>query len=490
MVRIFPSLAIALFFFSGTLFSNNLSASINTKSISVKGSGSSINTLADCQLSVNAGFDIITCEGTSIQLLAEINGMASSVIWVSLSGKGEFDDPSVLNPIFTPATEDNGSTITLEFTAFDEDSNCQATDLLELSIFRLPEVNAGENIVICEGQLVHLNGLVDEEDYVIEWEGGSGLFANIFSSETTYEPTILDPNPLVLTLTARDPIGTCEAVRSDITITFISSPVVDAGSDTSICGIVSLDLSLINRIPSAENADRYEWTTDGSGFFNDPTLLTPVYTSEISDFGKIITLTVNAFGDNACDEAMDQLELLINDNVFVDAGSNEATFVDQAFNLVNSSIAPKAENMKSVLWTTNGAGTFNDPTQLLPIYTPAESDENKEITLSLTAEGYCETITDEMFLNVESIVLGINPNKVDQKFKVFLDAANNNLVVDFGSTQHKETDWHIFDLSGKIHKRGKFNNGQDRYLIKLDWDTHGVYVFKVDDISRKLLLHN
>ena len=59
---------------------------------------------------------------------------------------------------------------------------------------------------------------MNEENYIIEWEGGTGLFGNIFSSTTTYLPTVLDPNPLVLTLTARDPVGSCETVRSDVMI--------------------------------------------------------------------------------------------------------------------------------------------------------------------------------------------------------------------------------------------------------------------------------
>ena len=165
MVRVIPAIALFFLIFPGTLLSKNFTKENNPKSISIKPLSGGINTLSDCFININAGFDIITCEGTSVQLNAEISDPFTEIFWVSMSGHGEFSDPTIINPVFTPGQEDYGSTISLQLTVFDEDTECEAVDFLDLTIYRIPVVDAGEDITICNGQTIDLNGFVNEEDY-------------------------------------------------------------------------------------------------------------------------------------------------------------------------------------------------------------------------------------------------------------------------------------------------------------------------------------
>jgi len=46
------------------------------------------------------------------------------------------------------------------------------------------------------------------------------------------------------------------------------------------------------------------WTTSGTGFFNDPNLLHPVYTSSAADIlAGSVTLTITAYGNLPCGNA-------------------------------------------------------------------------------------------------------------------------------------------------------------------------------------------
>ena len=60
-----------------------------------------------------------------------------------------------------PDPEDYGTTITLQLTVFDEGTECEAVDFLDLTIYRSPEVNAGEDII-------NLQGSIDRPEWICE----------------------------------------------------------------------------------------------------------------------------------------------------------------------------------------------------------------------------------------------------------------------------------------------------------------------------------
>ena len=71
-------------------------------------------------------------------------------------------------------------------------------------------------------------------------------------------------------------------------------PTVDAGADTAICAGETF-----TTVATAEDYNTLEWTTSGDGTFDDPTILTAVYTPGTEDVanGEAV-LTLTAYGDN------------------------------------------------------------------------------------------------------------------------------------------------------------------------------------------------
>lgn len=92
---------------------------------------------------------------------------------------------------------------------------------------------------------------------------------------------------------------------SPITVTVISSPDVDAGSDISLCSITPFVLSVGAGVA---NASSYSWTENGAGSITSGgSTLTPTYTPTSADAGNVITFTLTANGVSPCTVAIDEV---------------------------------------------------------------------------------------------------------------------------------------------------------------------------------------
>ncbi|HOW24315.1 MAG TPA: T9SS type A sorting domain-containing protein [Bacteroidales bacterium] len=68
-------------------------------------------------------------------------------------------------------------------------------------------------------------------------------------------------------------------------------------------------------------------------------------------------------------------------------------------------LSGNATKYNSILWTTSGNGSFNDPTILAPVYTPGDEDVAAgSVTLTLTAYGDDITVSDAM-----TLAFSVNP---------------------------------------------------------------------------------
>ncbi|MBN1598548.1 MAG: hypothetical protein JW894_09660, partial [Bacteroidales bacterium] len=116
------------------------------------------------------------------------------------------------------------------------------------------------------------------------------------------------------TVTVTYTAGGCEGpTPAASTINVIPGPIVDAGSNESICSGYSIDLSTITIIPSASNYSSLLWTTSGDGSFDDNTSLTPVYTPGSDDIslGSVV-LTLNVTAIAPCSNVSDFMSVIIN----------------------------------------------------------------------------------------------------------------------------------------------------------------------------------
>ncbi len=349
----------------------------------------------------DAGADANICE-TDTYTLSGAAANQSAVLW-NTSGDGTFDDASILTATYTPGTNDvlNG-TVDLSLTAM-AIGPCatDAIDMMTLTIQAQPIVDAGADDVVCENSSITLTGTAQNQQAVLWATSGDGVFDDATSLTATYTPGTNDILNLSvdLTLTA-SAISPCALDVSDMmTLTIQALPTADAGMDDAACEGSAYMLAGV-----ATNQASVLWTTSGDGVFDDASLLNATYTPGSGDaLNATVNLTLTAMAISPCaTDASDMMTLSVLGLPTVDAGDNATICHDDSHVLSTSA----ASNYQSLLWTSSGAGTFDDPTILHPTYTPSVNIVDLTVvTLRLQAtNNACSTVV------YDSILLTIVPS--------------------------------------------------------------------------------
>ena len=346
----------------------------------------------------NAGSDATICEDATYTL----NGTAqrySSVSWSS-SGTGTFNNPSILKPIYTPSAADKISgSVVLTLTA-QPISPCSVTasDQMTLTIQRLATANAGSNATICEDATYTLNGTAQRYSSVSWSSSGTGTFSNPSILKPVYTPSLADitAGSVVLTLTAQ-PISPCSVSASDqMILTIQRLAFANAGSDATICEDATYTMK-----STAQRYSSVSWSSSGTGTFNNPSILKPVYTPSAADkIAGSVVLTLTAQPISPCIvSASDQMTLAIQRLATANAGDNVTICENETVTLNGT-----AQQYSSVSWSSSGTGTFNNPSILKPVYTPSEQDKNTGlviITLTVQPISPCAiAATDYVIINI------------------------------------------------------------------------------------------
>jgi hypothetical protein len=147
--------------------------------------------------------------------------------------------------------------------------------------------------------------------------------------------------------------------------------------------------------------DLLEWTTSGTGTFDDNTILNPTYMpspEDAADGSVVLTLTVHG----PTGDASDGMTLAINMQPVVNAGEDAGICDTQDYTLELSI----AENTTGIEWTTSGDGSFDVATILHPTYLPGPGDiSNGSVTLTLTGnQELCPSASDNMILTIHSAI--------------------------------------------------------------------------------------
>jgi gliding motility-associated-like protein len=206
---------------------------------------------------------------------------------VTISGTGAVDyawDNAVTNGLaFTPAVG------TIIYTVTGTDVNgCENQDQVTVTVNPLPVVDAGADQTICLGEQVTLTG-AGAVDYA--WDNG-------VTNGLAFVPVV---GTVIYTVTGTDVNG-CEN-QDQVTVTVNPLPIVDAGSDQTICFGEQVTLS-------GAGAVDYAWdnaVTNGLAFA--PAVGTIIYTVTGTDV-------------NGCEE-QDQVQVTVNPLPIVDAGSDQ-----------------------------------------------------------------------------------------------------------------------------------------------------------------------
>jgi gliding motility-associated-like protein len=266
----------------------------------------------------------IMCEGSVSTLTATGGGTYS---WSPGTGLSSTTTSSPLaNPTVT-------TTYTVTVTG---SGGCTATSAVTVTVVPAPVVDAGAAVAICTGSSTTLNA-TGANSYV--WSPSGGL-----SSTTVSNPTASPSATTTYNVVGTDLNG-CTA-SDNVTVTVNPPPVVDAGSNITICPSASTTLN-------GTGASTYAWLPAGS--LSNPAIANPVATPPSNT-----TYTVTGTDGNGC-TATDVVTVSINPiNVFT---------VGTATICQGASTSISAFGAANYVWSP--AATLSNATVSSPIATPA-----------------------------------------------------------------------------------------------------------------------
>jgi len=274
-------------------------------------------------------------------------------------------------------------------------------DCVVLYFAPLPEADAGDDAVVCEGGEIQLNGSALNSCNAMWSTSGDGEFDNATLLDATYSPGALDAElgivQLCLIADACDP---CSGSDTDcVTLSIQLLPLANAGLDATICAGDEPDLS-----GEVTNACNWIWSSNGDGGFNDAGDLLTYYTPGTQDIenGSVVLCLTAGPCDPCAVSDVDCITLSIQANPVANAGNDAIICEGQTVSLAGS-----GTDACGFIWSTSGSGEFIDETAAVTQYLPANADiVAGTVELCLTAFA-CDPCAVE---DVDCITVTIVPN--------------------------------------------------------------------------------
>ncbi len=246
------------------------------------------------------------------------------------------------------------------------------------------EVNAGPDIDVCESGIVGVNGILAGDATRGVWRGGKGVFTpdrNSIAMEYTPDSSEYG-NTVMLTLVGDNPnFPDCPKGRDDIQIRVNMQPKVEAGKNKKVCQAQPVPLQ--GKLLSGK-AQRLQWTSNGTGTFDDASKEDAIYTPSDVDAGLgAIVLTFKAYAFGVC----------LNDSDMIALTVVPMPVITMPSNLKGTGMNPIALNAKvqggtKLTWTSSGNGKIQSASKATATYIPSTDDlSNGRVTLTLSAKG-------------------------------------------------------------------------------------------------------
>ncbi|MBK7211853.1 MAG: PKD domain-containing protein [Bacteroidales bacterium] len=201
-------------------------------------------------------------------------------------------------------------------------------------------------------------------------------------------------NTYPVTLTSTSDQG-CQASAS-LMVPVTTPPSANAGVNNSVCA--NSTYTVVGA--TASNYSILNWTSSGTGIFNNASFLNPVYSPSAADISAgFVTLTLTANGNTPCGNTTSSITLTINPLPLANAGLDVNTC--QGMNFTVSDATALNTTVGGIAWTENGPGSLINANTLTPTYIPVPG-ETGSVTLTLTIGGsltcLSETSTDSKVL--------------------------------------------------------------------------------------------
>ncbi|MCK5839479.1 MAG: hypothetical protein KAG99_06500, partial [Bacteroidales bacterium] len=267
-----------------------------------------------------AGPDDVVCEGSNYTINDASAGNYTALLW-SHNGNGVLQNSSTLTPTYNPDAGESGQ---IEFVLRASGSAycSDALDTLILVIYPAPFVYAGVNADLCGDESYNIEDALADNYSSLSWAtSGTGSFNDPLSLNPTYYPSDEDiaQGSVVLTLSVNG-IGPCPQVADNLILDITNPPSVDAGLDAQICE--GDEYTIFDA--SANDYSDILWSTSGDGEFDDSSIVNPIYTHGIQDINAgSVVLTLTAYGNDPCGDAIDSKVITIFESPDADAGDDQ-----------------------------------------------------------------------------------------------------------------------------------------------------------------------
>jgi len=303
----------------------------------------------------DAGENQIICEGEQANLLAS-GGVSYS--WTPATS---LSNAAIVDPTATPIIS------TVYTVTVTDANNCSNIDNVAINVVSAPPIDAGSDEEICDAESVQLNA-VGTGSY--NWSPAASLNSQILQNPTA-QPSVTTMYYVTLT-----DLNNCSATDS-VQVTVNPIPVVDLGSDISLCDGETVQLNN----PNTMGSGTYTWSpaTDLSNATAPSPTTTPV---------SSITYSLT-FTDNTNCSGTDDVQVMVNPLPVADAGQDQTMCEGEQANL-------QASGGVSYSWTP--AGTLDDELVSDPVATPVVTTT---YTVSVTDVNNCSD-TDDLEVDVVS----------------------------------------------------------------------------------------
>lgn len=328
---------------------------------------------------------------------------------------------------------------------------------------------------ICIGESSQLNAVP---------AGGSGNFTYSWTSDPAgFTSNLQNPvvSPTDTTLYICSIFDGTNTITDTIAVNVNFPATAIAGEDGIVCGNAAYGLN-----GQATNYNTLIWSTSGDGTFSLASVINPTYTPGPNDIlNGVATLTLTAYPNSPCpDPAVDALELTIVPAPVVSAGQDTTVCLwELPFVCLG-----EASGTSALIWTTNGDGTFGNPSDPGSKYFPGANDIlTGSVVLKLTGDPVSPCTgqaSDEITLILDPCV-GIGEVSAEDIRIVVLPNPSQGFFTLTASGLKKGTAViTITDGKGaEVYRRTVPVAALDRYKIDIQNQPAGIYWLKVDSGS-------
>jgi len=434
---------------------------------------------ASISMMAYAGNDAMICQGDDLQLEGAANHYAS-LEWIT-SGTGEFSDPVILDPIYTPSQADiDAGAVTLTLIATAENDDTLESSLI-LTISMAPEAVAGTEGVICKGETFELTEAAAADYSAILWEtNGTGTFDNPEALNPVYTPSEADyaSGSVELNLTAFG-AGTCADATSSLTLSFHSLPTAMLEGDQAICEgeEASMTISLTGDAP---------WTVtmaDGMGNYEIPS--SPFMMTMVADEPMTMHLLTVTDMNGCTNDGEGSATITLNYAPASPVAPMTVDSVDYAETTQSMAQIEAVENATAYEWMLEpaNAGTFEGQGMEVTINWNTEFIGNVMVMARAQNEcgfGEWSPATEVVLTSTVGLY-----SKYDQNFVLYPNPSDGNIHLDFGNEVSGKLKINVTNTLGKVvfAEEVDANTINGKHLLELQQLDNGVYLIQITAIN-------